>query len=85
MAKSKQDEQRNVLKAKVGGDDQMNGLAKKFFATKSVPNEYEYLKLKTGQQGSLNDLKVKYLKSLGYTGTIDEMFDKAILANTYYV
>jgi hypothetical protein len=85
MGKSKQDEQRAVLKAKTGGDDAMEGLTKKFFATKSVPNEYEYLKLKTGLSGSVNDLKVKYLKSLGYSGTIDEMFDKSIAANTYYV
>jgi len=84
MAKSKQDEARNNLKAKVG-DDAMDGLKIKFFATKSVKNEYEYLKLKTGAQGSVDDLRVKYLKSLGYTGSVDEMLDKAITANQYYI
>jgi len=84
MAKSKQDEARNNLKAKVG-DDAMDGQKVKFFATKSVKNEYEYLKLKTGAQGSVDDLRVKYLKSLGYTGSVDEMLDKAITANQYYI
>lgn len=84
MAKSKQDEVRNNLKAKVG-DDAVDGQKVKFFTTKGVKNEYEFLKLKTGQQGSIDHLRVVYLKSLGYTGQVDEMIDKAIAANQYYI